>query len=226
MKSLIVVWGWVVFYPVLAPVVTLPLLVFLVKILRSISTRINAALILIVACLLLGAVAYANLRFGPTLYFSFLQKNGEEITAKVTDVRKGSNLSGESSTKVDLLYTSPTTGETSVTLPLSANRILPSVESLELSPEIGDTVRIHVFPQAESAMMISSDPEKSTYGAKLRCASLQRRFNRAELRAKATELLGGPARLEFIQAIQELLNSPCPNLEQRNHLRGLISTLR
>ena len=226
MKNLVLIWGWIVFLPVLAPVIALPILILLGRAVRSLSARVNTTLIFLFVCLLLGGIAFGNLRYGPDLYFQFLKTKGEDITAKVTDVRRVNSLSGDSTTQVDLLYTSPMLGETTVTLPLAPNRILPDIDGLDLPPAIGDTLRIYVFPQAESVLMVDSDPKKSSYGAKLQCAVLQRRFDRAQLRLKSSDFPTADLREAFVQAIKDLLNTDCPNLEQRNHLRGLLSTQR
>ena len=92
--------------------------------------------------------------------------------------------------------------------------------------EIGDTVSIYVYPRAETVLMIDGDPKKSTYGAKLQCVVLQRRYERTQLRLKATDFPTADIREAYIQAIKALLETTCPNLEQRNHLRGLLSTYR
>lgn len=75
-------------------------------------------------------------------------------------------------------------------------------------------------------MMIDGDPKKSTYGAKLQCVVLQRRYERTQLRLKASDFPTADIREAYIQAIKDLLETTCPNLEQRNHLRGLLSTYR
>lgn len=226
MKNLVLLWGWIVLLPILAPIIAVPILILLGRAVSSLSARVNTALVFLLICLLLGGIALGNLRYGPDLFFQFLKTSGEGITAKVTNVRRVNSLSGDSTTQVDLLYTSPTVGETTVTLSLAPNRILPETDGLDLPPAIGDTMKIYVFPKAESVLMVDSDPTKSSYGAKLQCAVLQRRFNRAQLRVKSSEFPTADIREAHVQSIKDLLNTDCPNLEQRNHLRGLLSTQR
>lgn len=226
MKNLVLLWGWVVFFPVLAPVIALPLLVLLGRAVRSLSARVNTALLFFGVCALLGGIAYGNLRYGRELFFDFLKTNGEAHIAKVSDVRRSSSLGGGGTLEVGLLYNSPITGEMSITIPLTATRVLPDIDGLDFAPEIGDTISLYVYPQAERVLMIDSDPKKSSYGAKLRCVLLQRRFDRAQLRLKASDPPTLEIRDGYIQAIKDLLETTCPNLEQRNHLRGLLSTFR
>lgn len=226
MKNLVSLWGWVVFYPVLAPIIALPILVFLGRTIRSLSAKVNTALLFFSVCLLLGGIAYGNLRYGRDLFFEFLKTKGESHLAKVSDVRRSSKLSGGGSLDVSLLYNSPVTGEMNVTVPLNAARVLPDIEGLDVPPEIGDTVSIYVYPRAETVLMIDGDPKKSTYGAKLQCVVLQRRYERTQLRLKASDFPTADIREAYIQAIKDLLETTCPNLEQRNHLRGLLSTYR
>lgn len=226
MKNLVLLWGWVVFYPALAPIIALPILVFLGRAVRSLSAKVNTALLFFSICALLGGVAYGNLRFGRDLYFNFLKTKGEAHLAKVSDVRRSTHLSGGDSLEISLLYSSPTTGEMNVSLALSSSRMVPDVEGIDVPPEIGDTVSIYVYPQAEQVLMIDSDPQKSSYGAKLQCTDLQRRYDRAELRFKAVEFPTTEIKETYVQAIKALLETKCPSLEHRNHLRGLLSTLR
>lgn len=226
MKNLVLLWGWTVFIPLLAPVIALPLLLLIGRSVRSLSARVNTALLFFVFSLSLAAVAYGNLRYGRELYFDFLKNKGETHLAKVADIRRASALTGATTTEIDLIFKSNVTGETTATVPLNTNRIFPDLDSLDLPPEIGDTMLIYVYPQAAQVLMIDADPKKSSYGAKLQCSILQQRFEKTRLRMQATGYPTRDVKEPYIQAIKDLLETNCPNLEQRNHLRGILSTIQ
>ncbi|MBN8539833.1 MAG: hypothetical protein J0L82_05565 [Deltaproteobacteria bacterium] len=226
MKVLALIWGWIVFTPILAPIFALPVLFVVGKILRFALRRVNNAIIFILLCLALGAITYFNAQKGQQAYFDFLGSRGVETTATVINVLKQSNLFGnESPVIVTVEFQNHAGKPHTVAVSLSEPRLYPYGEKLNLVPELGDDVRIRYFPDVESGLMINTNPKLSAFGQKVECLRLKSDLKTAQLRLENFVAKDHPSVQAYKTIIQRLLDSTCLSLNDRNYCRGVLSNL-
>jgi hypothetical protein len=226
MKVLVLIWGWIVFTPVLAPIVALPILYIVGKFLRFALRSVNIAVIFILLSLALGGITYFNAQKGLQTYFDFLGRRGVETSATVINVLKQSNLFGnESPVIVTLEFQNNFGVRHSVAVSLSEPRLYPYGEKLNLIPELGDEMRVRYFPEVETGLIINTEPKLSEFGTKVECLQLNSDLKIAQIRMSIDVPPGRPAVDGYKVAIQRLLDTNCLSLNDRNHYRGVLSGL-
>ena len=226
MKILVLIWGWVVFTPVLAPIFALPVLYAVGKVLRFLLRRVNIAIIFLLLSGVLGGITYFNAQNGLQYYFDFLGRRGVETSATVINVLKQSNLFGNESPVIVTVEFQNSIGERqSEAVSLSEPRLYPHGAKLNLVPELGDEMRIRYFPQVESGLVINTDPKLSSFGQKVECIQLKSDLKIAQIRMNFEMPPARPAVDGYKVAIQRLLNTNCLDLNDRNHYRGVLSGL-
>ncbi len=226
MKVLVLIWGWIVFTPILAPIFALPLLVLVGKVLRFALRRVSIAIIFVALSLALGAITYLNAQYGLQYYFDFLGKKGAEANGVVVNVLKESNLLGNESKIVVTIQFQNSFGETqNIAVSLNEPRLYPHGAKLNFLPELGDSVQIRYFPQVETGLMIDTDPNRSAVGKKVQCLQLNSELKIAQIRYSYETPAGRIETDAYKVAIQALLDSPCLSLADRNHYRGILSGL-
>lgn len=226
MKVLVLIWGWVVFTPVLAPVFALPVLFAVGKVLRFALRRVNIAIIFLLLSAALGAITHFNAQNGLQYYFDFLGRRGVETSATVINVLKQSNLFGNESPVIVTVEFQNSVGERqSVAVSLSEPRLYPHGAKLNLVPELGDEMRVRYFPQVESGLVINTDPKLSSFGQKVECLQLNSDLKIAQIRMSVDVPPIRPTIEGYKVAIQRLLDTTCLSLNDRNHYRGVLSGL-
>lgn len=226
MKVLVLIWGWVVFTPVLAPIFALPVLFVVGKVLRFALRRVNIAIIFLLLSGALGAITHFNAQNGLQYYFDFLGRRGVETSATVINVLKQSNLFGNESPVIVTLEFQNSVGERqSVAVSLSEPRVYPYGAKLNLVPELGDEMRVRYFPQVESGLVINTDPKLSSFGQKVECLQLNSDLKIAQIRMGLEVPPPRTAVDGYKVAIQRLLDTTCLSLNDRNHYRGVLSGL-
>lgn len=226
MKVLVLIWGWMVFTPVLAPIFALPVLFVVGKILRFVLRRINISFILLFLSGALGAVTYLNAQYGLKFYFDFLGRKGVETSGRVINVVKQSNLFGSEAPIIVTVEFQNSIGKLhSVAVSLSESRLYPHGNKLNLVPELGDDMRVRYFPEVESGLIINTDPKLSAFGQKVECIQMKSDLKIAQLRMQDFVTKDHPSVQAYKTSIQRLLDSNCLNLNERNHYRGVLSGL-
>lgn len=226
MKVLVLIWGWIVFTPILAPIFALPILFVIGKFLRFALRRVNIAVILLLLGFALGGITFFNAQKGLQTYFDFLGRRGVETSATVINVLKQSNLFGnESPVIVTVEFQNNLGVRQSVSVSLSEPRVYPYGEKLNVAPELGEEVRIRYFPEVESGLVINTEPKLSAFGRKVECVQLQSDLKIAKIRMSIEVPPARPEVDAYKIAIQRLLDTNCLSLNDRNHYRGVLSTL-
>lgn len=226
MKVLVLIMGWIVFTPVLAPIFALPILFAVGKIFRFVLRRVNITVILVLFSGALGAVTYFNAQKGLQTYFDFLGRRGVETSATVINVLKQSNLFGNESPLIVTVEFQNNIGERkNVAVSLSEPRMYPYGKELNVVPELGDEMRVRYFPEVETGLIINTDPKLSAFGRKVECIQLQAELKIAQLRIDNFAAKDHPSIQTYKVAIQRLLDTSCLNLNDRNHYRGVLSGL-
>lgn len=226
MNLLVLIWGWIVFTPILAPLFALPVLFVLGKVLRFALRRVNIAIIFILMSLTLAAVTYGNAQYGLKYYFEFLGQRGTETTGTVMSVLKESNLFGnESRIIVGVQFKNSFGEQKNISVSLSEPRLYPYGSKLNLVPEIGDEMRVRYFPKVETGLIINTDPRLSPFGAKVQCLQLDVDLKIALIRYGADTPPLQEAKQGYKDAIKRLLETNCLSLNDRNHYRGILSGL-
>ena len=226
MKLLVLIWGWAVFTPALAPIFALPVLFAAGKVLRFSLRRVNIAIIFLALSGVLGAVTYFNAQNGLRYYFDFLGRRGVETSATVINVLKQNNHLGNESPVILTVEFQNSIGERqSVAVSLSEPRLYPHGAKLNLVPELGDEMRVRYFPRVESGLVINTDPKLSSFGQKVECLQLNSDLKIAQIRMNIDYPPARPAVDGYKIAIQRLLDTTCLSLNDRSHYRGVLSGL-
>lgn len=226
MKFFIYVWSYVTLYPVLTPIVLLPLFWLARMTILAYSRQVNAAFIMFATVASIIFATYFNYVDGPEAYSDFLGRRGVETDATVTSVAPyNSSIATSKATAIEVLFRDENNRTYKLTYSTDQRRLLPSLGELEPVPEIGEQLRIRYFPGVESGFIVLTAPEKSVYGARLRCAVRKSQLATSETRFKFETPPLATTRKAYQEAIQAALEFNCLTPTDRDLYRGLLKTL-
>lgn len=226
MKVLVTVWGYITFYPLLTPVVFIPIIWLLRRAFRSVSENLNAFVLVIVAAGTMAGATYFNFQYGLKTYSNYLAKHGAEAEATVISLGKANSLlTTEKTDEIGILFRDEHSRTFKVTYRGDERRLYPAIADLKVMPVIGDRMRVQYYPLAESVFLISTDPKKSEYAAKIVCEDLQTKLKEFQARVKFGEQLSNESKQAYRQTIQSLLETDCLSLSDRDFYRGILQTI-
>lgn len=209
-------WSYVTIYPMLTPFILLPIFFLFAQIFRDALERVNSALVFFIAIIVIAAVTYFNVTSGADKYAEYLFQNGIETDAKVSEVQdqdvtlKFRGAAGD----IEVVKYSP-----------KKRRFYPPIEEPVVAPDDGDTVRIVYYPGVESALLVLSDPHKSTYGSKLACGEAARALTMAENAYRIQQFPSPEQRTAYRSAIENAIALVCFDTKERERYRELLSKL-
>lgn len=226
MKVIVYIWGYITLYPLLTPVVFIPIIWLLRRIFRSVSENLNAFVLILLAAAVMGGATYFNFTHGLKSYSNFLTKNGYETDATVISVGlANSPMSSEKTDEIGILFRDEHSRTFKVAYRGDERRLYPPIPELKTKPIIGDRLRVQFYPQAETTFLVLTDPKKSEYAAKIVCENLQAAIKAYDAQIKFGVQPSADQKQGHRQNIQGLLDANCVSLTDRDFYRGILQTL-